>query len=96
VQTGDPGVYQIADDDPATAAVWLPELARILGAKPPRHLPAWLAKVAVGEVGAAAFSEAVSVRDRASLWMMSTPFGTALDSFGGASPYSAQTLPALL
>jgi nucleoside-diphosphate-sugar epimerase len=57
VQTGDPGVYQIADDDPATAAVWLPELARILGAKPPRHIPAWLAKVAVGEVGVSAFTK---------------------------------------
>jgi nucleoside-diphosphate-sugar epimerase len=57
VQTGDPGIYQIADDDPATVAVWLPELARILGAKPPRHLPAWLAKVAVGEVGVAAFTK---------------------------------------
>jgi nucleoside-diphosphate-sugar epimerase len=49
VQTGDPGIYQIADDEP--------ELARILGAKPPRHLPAWLAKVAVGEVGVAAFTK---------------------------------------
>ncbi|GAA1552098.1 NAD(P)-dependent oxidoreductase [Kribbella sancticallisti] len=57
VQTGDPGIYQIADDDPAAAAVWLPELARILGAKPPRHLPAWLAKFAVGELGVAAFTQ---------------------------------------
>ncbi len=51
------GIYQIADDDPAQAAVWLPEFARILGAKPPRHLPAWLAKLAVGDVGVAAFTE---------------------------------------
>jgi len=51
------GIYQIADDDPAQAAVWLPEFARILGAKPPRHLPAWLARLAVGDVGIAAFTE---------------------------------------
>lgn len=57
VQTGDPGVYQIADDDPATAAVWLPELARILGAKPPRHIPTWLAKLAIGDFGVAAFTK---------------------------------------
>jgi 2-alkyl-3-oxoalkanoate reductase len=57
VRTGDPGIYQIADDDPATAAVWLPELARILGAKPPLHIPAWLAKAAVGDVGVSAFTK---------------------------------------
>jgi nucleoside-diphosphate-sugar epimerase len=51
------GVFQIADDDPAQAAVWLPEFARILGAKPPRHVPAWLGRLAVGDVGVAAFTE---------------------------------------
>ncbi|MET9272861.1 NAD(P)-dependent oxidoreductase [Kribbella sp. NPDC003557] len=51
------GVFQIADDDPAQAAVWLPELARILGAKAPRHIPAWLGRLAVGDVGVAAFTE---------------------------------------
>ena len=51
------GIYQIADDDPAQAAVWLPEFARILGAKPPRHIPTWLARLAVGDVGVAAFTE---------------------------------------
>ncbi|MFI5708431.1 NAD-dependent epimerase/dehydratase family protein [Kribbella sp. NPDC051620] len=57
VTTGDPGIYQIADDDPASAAVWLPELARILGAKPPRHLPVWLAKLAAGEAAVSAFTQ---------------------------------------
>jgi nucleoside-diphosphate-sugar epimerase len=51
------GVFQIADDDPAPASVWLPEFARILGAKPPRHVPAWLGRLAVGDVGVAAFTE---------------------------------------
>ena len=57
VETGDPGIYQIADDDPASAAVWLPELARILGAKPPRHIPVWLGKLAAGDVAVAAFTQ---------------------------------------
>ncbi|WP_237744958.1 NAD-dependent epimerase/dehydratase family protein [Kribbella catacumbae] len=57
ITTGDPGIYQIADDDPASVAVWLPEFARILGAKPPRHLPAWLAKLAIGELGVSAFTQ---------------------------------------
>ncbi len=51
------GVFQIADDDPAQAAVWLPEFARILGAKAPRHIPSWLGRLAVGDVGVAAFTE---------------------------------------
>lgn len=57
VTMGDPGIYQIADDDPASAAVWLPEFARILGAKPPRHIPVWLAKLAAGEVAVSAFTQ---------------------------------------
>jgi len=57
VETGDPGIYQIADDDPASAGVWLPELASILGGKPPRHIPAWLAKLAVGEMAVSAFTQ---------------------------------------
>jgi len=30
---------------------WLPYLAECLGARPPRRVPAWLARFAVGEVG---------------------------------------------
>ena len=33
---GAPGVYNIVDDDPAPVSEWLPELARVVGAKPPR------------------------------------------------------------
>jgi hypothetical protein len=29
----------------------LPELARILGAKPPRHVPAWLGRLLMGDAG---------------------------------------------
>jgi nucleoside-diphosphate-sugar epimerase len=36
------GVYNICDDHPAPQQEWLPELARLLKAKPPRHAPAWL------------------------------------------------------
>ena len=50
IERGDPGVYNIADDTPAPVAKWLPELARTLGAKPPRHVPVWLGRLAAGEV----------------------------------------------
>jgi len=46
-----PGIYNIVDDDPAEVSVWLPELARVIGAKPPRHIPAWLGRFAVGDSG---------------------------------------------
>jgi len=48
---GRPGPFNVCDDDPAPVSVWLPELARALGAPPPRRVPAWLARFAVGEVG---------------------------------------------
>ncbi|HYT29141.1 MAG TPA: NAD(P)-dependent oxidoreductase [Actinomycetota bacterium] len=44
-----PAIYNVVDDEPAPIKVWLPELARILGAKPPRHLPKWLARMFAGE-----------------------------------------------
>jgi nucleoside-diphosphate-sugar epimerase len=51
------GIFQVADDDPAPVKEWLPEFARILGAKPPRHVPTWIGRLAVGDAGVAAFTE---------------------------------------
>jgi nucleoside-diphosphate-sugar epimerase len=44
-----PAIYNIVDDDPAPIREWLPALADALGAKPPRHVPRWLARIVVGE-----------------------------------------------
>jgi nucleoside-diphosphate-sugar epimerase len=44
-----PAIYNIVDDDPAPARDWTPVLARALGAKPPRHVPFWLARMIAGE-----------------------------------------------
>jgi len=43
-----PAIYNIVDDDPAPVREWLPVLAEALGAKPPRHVPAWLARLIAG------------------------------------------------
>jgi nucleoside-diphosphate-sugar epimerase len=43
-----PAVYNIVDDDPAPVRDWLPVLAQALGAGPPRHAPAWLARLLAG------------------------------------------------
>jgi nucleoside-diphosphate-sugar epimerase len=49
IENGRPGIYNIVDDDPAPVREWLPELADMLGAKPPIHVPAWLAQILAGE-----------------------------------------------
>jgi 2-alkyl-3-oxoalkanoate reductase len=46
-----PAIYNIVDDEPAPAREWLPVLADALGAKPPRHVPVWLARLFAGEPG---------------------------------------------
>lgn len=51
------GVYNVVDDDPAPVAEWLPYLARALHAKPPRHIPVWLARMMIGEQGVAMMTE---------------------------------------
>jgi nucleoside-diphosphate-sugar epimerase len=42
-------VYNIVDDEPAQVRDWLPQLAAMLGAKPPRHVPAWIGRLLAGE-----------------------------------------------
>jgi nucleoside-diphosphate-sugar epimerase len=44
-----PAIYNIVDDEPAPVREWLPVLADALGAKPPRHVPVWLARLIAGE-----------------------------------------------
>ncbi len=43
------GIYNVVDDEPAPVREWLPVLAQVLGAKPPRRFPRWLARVLAGE-----------------------------------------------
>jgi 2-alkyl-3-oxoalkanoate reductase len=44
-----PAIYNIVDDEPAPVREWLPVLADALGAKAPRHVPVWLARLIAGE-----------------------------------------------
>jgi nucleoside-diphosphate-sugar epimerase len=44
-----PAIFNITDDEPAPMREWLPVLAESLGARPPRHVPSWLARLIVGE-----------------------------------------------
>lgn len=49
IERGRPGIYHVADDDPAPVRDVLLELSRALGAKPPRRVPAWLARLLAGK-----------------------------------------------
>jgi nucleoside-diphosphate-sugar epimerase len=48
LERGEPGVYNVCDDEPVPQNVWLPEMARLLGAKPPLRVPAFLARPMAG------------------------------------------------
>ena len=58
VEANTPGLYNIADDEPAPVSEWLPFLAKTLGARPPRHIPAWLGRMAIGPHGVAMMTAA--------------------------------------
>lgn len=45
---GSPGVYNVADDEPAPMREWLPVYAEALDARPPRRVPRWLARIVAG------------------------------------------------
>ena len=48
---GAPGIYNVVDDEPAPVSVWLPFLARALGARPPRRVSVLFARFAIGAGG---------------------------------------------
>ena len=51
VVRGAPGIYNVVDDEPAPVAAWLPALAVAVGAKPPRRVPVWIGRLALGDGG---------------------------------------------
>ena len=51
------GVFDVVDDEPAPASEWLPCLAACAGAKPPRRVPRWLARLLAGEAAVTMMTE---------------------------------------
>ncbi|HYJ21583.1 MAG TPA: NAD(P)-dependent oxidoreductase [Solirubrobacterales bacterium] len=50
LERGAPGsTYNVVDDEPAPLREWVPVYAEALGAKPPRHVPLWLARLVAGK-----------------------------------------------
>jgi 2-alkyl-3-oxoalkanoate reductase len=57
VERGEPGVYYVVDDEPASVREWLPVVASALDAKPPRRVPRWLGRLLAGEAATAMMTE---------------------------------------
>ncbi|MEV1174622.1 NAD(P)-dependent oxidoreductase [Nonomuraea sp. NPDC049784] len=51
------GVFNIVDDEPAPAGEWLPYLAECAGAKRPKRVPTWLARLLAGQVAVTMMTE---------------------------------------
>jgi nucleoside-diphosphate-sugar epimerase len=86
---GAPGVYNVTDDEPAALRDWLPVYARAIGARPPRRVPRWVARLLAGAFPAALATGArgaANARARAQLaWAPMLPtwregFASHLDS----------------
>ena len=52
IEGGEPGVYNVTDDDPAPAREWIPAYAEALGAKRPRRVPTLLVRMVAGRYAA--------------------------------------------
>jgi nucleoside-diphosphate-sugar epimerase len=51
------GAFNVCDDEPAPVSEWLPYLAEVCGAKTPRRVPLWLARLVAGEPVVALMTE---------------------------------------
>jgi nucleoside-diphosphate-sugar epimerase len=88
------GIYNVVDDEPARARDWLPVYAQAIGAKPPRRIPAWVARLVAGKIAGAAntLRGASNAKAKAELgWQPALPtwregFATALDATPGTVP----------
>jgi 2-alkyl-3-oxoalkanoate reductase len=70
VERGEPGVYHVADDEPAPVSAWLPALADAVGAKPPLHVPVWVGRIVAGEVVVRMMTEVRGVSNTKAKWVL--------------------------
>jgi nucleoside-diphosphate-sugar epimerase len=49
-EVGAAGAYNVVDDSPLPVREWLPDYAAALGAKPPRRVPTWLARLTTSAI----------------------------------------------
>jgi 2-alkyl-3-oxoalkanoate reductase len=58
LERGNPGIYNITDDEPAPVSEWLPYLADAVGARRPMRVPSWLGALLAGSVAVRWMTEA--------------------------------------
>jgi nucleoside-diphosphate-sugar epimerase len=63
LERGD-GVYNITDDEPAAARDWIPAFCREVGAPPPLHVPAWVARIVAGSFASGVLTEGRGASNR--------------------------------
>jgi nucleoside-diphosphate-sugar epimerase len=88
------GIYNVVDDEPARARDWLPIYAQAIGAKPPRRIPAWVARLVGGKIAGAAntMRGASNAKAKTELgWQPALPswregFAAGLDATPGTVP----------
>jgi len=95
VDHGGPGIYNVVDDEPAPVREWLPFLAEQLGAKEPRRIPRFVARLVAGKAAVLMMTEvkgASNAKAKRELgWQPSWPtwrigFAKGLDPTGGRHP----------
>ncbi len=52
-----PATYNVVDEDPAPVQEWVPVYAGIVGAPPPRRIPAWVGRLAAGRIAVGMINE---------------------------------------
>jgi nucleoside-diphosphate-sugar epimerase len=57
IEHGERGVYNVTDDSPQPIRDWLPGIAEMIGAPPPRHVPKWLGRLFAGKPGVIMMTE---------------------------------------
>jgi nucleoside-diphosphate-sugar epimerase len=57
IEGGERGVYNVVDDSPEPVRDWLPGMAELIGAPPPRRVPKWLGRLFGGQAGVIMMTE---------------------------------------
>ena len=70
LERGEPGVFNVVDDQPARASEWIPHLAELAGAKPPMRVPVWLGRILGGDVVVRMMTEARGASNEKTRWVL--------------------------
>jgi len=70
LERGEPGVYNVVDDEPARAAEWIPYLAELAGAKPPLRVPVWLGRLLAGNAVVHMMTEVRGASNEKAKWVL--------------------------